>query len=432
MVRFLIKNHLIIKFSVLTILFFPGLVWSAPKYQYQLGFDTRYGAHIYGAPDVATQRHSFMYEQKSQWTTEWSTVLGFRTEVEAAYASNTERYGGSDVAKYDSQHFFPRDNYLQYKGDIFRARIGYQQVVWGETFGSYYADVVNPKDFREAGLGDLSRNRLDSPMASFQWIFSNTSVQLIYIPVADYNLIPSAGSDFNKETTLVSSPVKFAISRSPQDPLTRPEVGARLTQQIFGLDLSLFYFNYYDRMPVYRLDSTADPATLALNPSYKPLQTAGLTATFEAYEFLFRSEVVLNMKREFNTINPTGLRSEFSDELIYVLGLDLPQLDKWQFSLQYSNSRLQENNWLGRQAEQPSASARIAKTFANNLAFETTYLIFTADSSSLAQAQVTVPISSQTEILFGVDQFDGTRPSALGRFHDASRVWVMLKATLRR
>jgi hypothetical protein len=53
---------------------------------------------------------------------------------------------------------------LQYKRNKFQLRFGNQQLVWGEAFGFFFADIINPKDTREFGLGgDLHRTASNSP-----------------------------------------------------------------------------------------------------------------------------------------------------------------------------------------------------------------------------------------------------------------------------
>ncbi len=426
------KNHLIIKVVLLLFFSSPFLV-SAAKYQYQLEFDARYATHTKGPPDIASHRHTFGYEQKAQYNNEWSSVLGLRAEVEAAYSAHPERYGSGDVGKNDSQSFFPRDNYLQYQGDYFRLRAGYQQVVWGEAFGSYYADIVNPKDYREAGLGNLSRNRLDSPILNLQWIFSTTSFQMLYIPKASLSLFPSAGSDFNTLQPPSSVPgSSLLIERNPQDALTRGEYGARLTQQISSFDLSLFYLNYYDRLPVYSITLGSTPGVFVATPDFRPLQTSGLTVTSDFSGYLLRIEALQNTKREFNTFDETGLGTDKSDEFVYVLGLDLPSFDKWQLGLQSSASQLREGKWSGREKTQSIASVRLAKTFENGVGAEALFTQFNSDSSALTQIDFVFPLSNQTELIFGADQFSGSDNTYMGRLKDASRAWVMFKASIKK
>ncbi len=205
-----------------------------------------------------------------------------------------------------------------------------------------------------------------------------------------------------------------------------------MTKQISHLDLSLFYLNYYDRLPVYELQIVPSPQSIVALPDYKPLQTGGITATLDLSGYLVRAEILQHFSRELNTGDGISVSTAKSNELIYVLGVDLPSLDKWQIGFQYSESRLANNNWLGRTNLQAIASARIAKVFTNNMAIETLLTDFTQDSSSLIQAQLTIPISSQTEILFGLDKFDGSDTSSLGRLKNASRVWVMFKVSLKK
>src|SRR6266849_5500825 len=45
------------------------------------------------------------------------------------------------------------------RGD-FDARLGRQQIVWGEAISTFVTDVVNPKDFREFVLPDFSEIRI--------------------------------------------------------------------------------------------------------------------------------------------------------------------------------------------------------------------------------------------------------------------------------
>ena len=242
MIRSLIKNLLTTNFLFVACLSYASTV-NATKYSYDLGYDFRYGVHTVGRPDAATHRHTMEYDQKADYTNQWSSVLGLRAEVEAAYASVPDRYANTDVLKYESQSFFPKDNYLQYKNGSLRVRAGYQQIVWGEAFGLYYADIVNPKDYRNAGLGDLSRNRLDSPLINLQWINSDSSWQLLYIPKPMLSLLPSSGSDFNIFQLPATAPaVPFTIERNPDKSPSQGEYGIRYSQHLGGLSFQLKIF----------------------------------------------------------------------------------------------------------------------------------------------------------------------------------------------
>lgn len=407
----------------------------AAKYSFQMNFDARYGVHTVGRPDTATHRHTFELEQRIDINSQWSGVLGGRGEVEAAYATQPDRYGGTEVAQYNSQLFLPRDNYIQFKDGSFRLRAGYQQIVWGETFGFYYADIVNPKDYREAGLGDLSRNRLTSPILNTQWIFSESSIQLLYIPIPSFNLLPRMGSDFSPvRMPDALSAIPLTVKTEPDRSVSRPEYGARVTQQIGSYDFSLFYLNYSDRMPVYNLGLTVFPTPAAVaTPEYKPLQTLGGTLTVDFDGFLVRTEIVQNLKREFNYLSgTTSIDVEKSDELIYVIGIDPPQLGKWTFNLQYSDSRIKDNTWAFRKKVVSTASLRIARPITNNVSFETTTSFYTSDSSQLVQALLTTALTNQSELVLGVDRFDGKADTEFGRFKNASRIWLMFKAALKR
>lgn len=427
------KNLLVINFFVFLFVFYPVPVGAA-KYEFKFDFDARYGTHVYGAPSTATNRHSFAYEQKMEFDSSWSSVLGFRAEVESAYATFPERYGVGDVAKYDSQTFLLRDNYIQYQEGRFRARLGYQQVVWGEAFGYFYADIVNPKDYREAGLGSLSRNRLDIPIANLSWVFSSASIQTLLIPNPGYSLFPRPGSDFNTLNAPAELPgYSFALEREPINPLTRPEYGVRLTKQISALDFSAFYFNYYDRLPIYRYVINPLAQSISAKPDFKPLQTQGLTATADLDGYVLRFELLKHLDRENNFIEGNTLTSGKSNETVSVFGIDLQPINKWEISFQYSESLLEGTKpWVNRPRLEAIFNSRLSKTFNNNLVFEALFTEFTQDSGTLVQSQLVVPLSSQNEVLFGVDKFDGGDSTSLGRYKNASRAWIMFKGTFKR
>ena len=103
----------------------------------------------------------------------WSLLAGARGYAEAAYGANRGRYSDA-VRERDSHELLMRDFYLEYKSGTALVRLGNQQVVWGEAFGFYFADIVNPKDLREYGLGDLTDQRLQVPMLNAKLLFSRT------------------------------------------------------------------------------------------------------------------------------------------------------------------------------------------------------------------------------------------------------------------
>ena len=180
-------------FAAFLILLF-GRCAQALDYTWNLHYDLRYGYHLLAPEDLATDRHMLETEQKFT-TGSWTLVGSLRAFVEAAYATNSSRYQGP-VVQNDSQEIRLRDLYLQYKHGHFLIRLGNQQVVWGESFGFYYADIVNPKDLRELGIGDLAANRLQVPMLNANFIYGDYSLQAIYIPKPFFDIIPSQGSDF--------------------------------------------------------------------------------------------------------------------------------------------------------------------------------------------------------------------------------------------
>ena len=391
---------------------------------YGINFDTRYAQHTQGTPDTASHRHSVEFTQKAEWNSTYSFVISGRADVESAYASTPTRYSG-DVVKKDSQSFFLRDNYFQYSKGPIRLKLGYQQVVWGEAFGFYYADIVNPKDLRELGLGDLSRNRLDIPMLNFQWLAGSSGLQLLYIPKAQNDLLPSVGSEFLKVPSYYVS--SLTLSREPLSPMTQAELGARLTYQIGSWDWSIFYLDAYDRFPV--LDLRTNPSTYQpeLIPHPYRLKSSGITVTQAWNDWLIRSEIIFKQQRFMNTGSMTSLSQDQADQWIGVVGIDLPPVKGWMFQIQYSEDQTADKEWAFRKKRESLGSLRISRTINSDIELEWMYNHSMHDGGYLWQAKASFALDRQFSLDIGMDRFDGRDDSSFGQYKNASRVFAVLK-----
>lgn len=398
--------------------------FAAFRGNYGINFDTRYAQHTQGNPDTASHRHSVEFFQKAEWGTTYSLVLSGRADAESAYASTPTRYSG-EVVKKDSQSFFLRDNYFQFNKGPIRLKLGYQQVVWGEAFGFYYADIVNPKDLRELGLGDLTRNRLNLPMLNFQWLAGSSGFQLLYIPKAQTDLLPSVGSEFLKVPTYYVS--SLTLSREPISPMTQGEFGARITHQIGSWDWSIFYLDAYDRFPI--LDFRTNPSTYQpeLIPHPYRLKSSGLTMTQAWSDWLVRSELIYKQQRWMNTGSMTTLSQDQADQWIAVIGLDLPPIAGWMIQIQYSEDQTADKEWAFRKKRESLGSLRVSKTINTDTELEFMYNHSMHDGGYLWQAKASFALDRQFSLDIGMDRFDGRDDSSFGQYKNASRAFAVLK-----
>ncbi|MBY0370444.1 hypothetical protein K2X33_07140 [bacterium] len=399
---------------------------------YNVRFTSRAALHLNGPIDQAMHRHTIDLEQTLK-ADRWTGVFGARAYAESAFGVNS-RYSSHPVLAAESQEFVARDIYLQYKGAGFQTRLGWQQVVWGESYGFFFADIVNPKDTREFGLGgDLTAQRITVPMANVVAFLGESTVQVLYIPKPYFNLSPALGSDFAPPigNLFPGTDVEVHDERTKALAFNNGEFGIRATTLFAGWDLSAFYFNYFDRRPSYR-PSLVGP-TIVATAAHEPLQTFGLTGTKDLGPWVVRFESALTPQRPvdayvYDSLNPElSYYSGHADEFLAVAGFDYTQWKDWRLSLQLSL------NALG-----TAIPGAFIRQNALNLSIVTGGTVFgnhefnlitnyANDGSSLWQVSYMVPISSRLEATFGAHLFAGGAGSQFGQFKGATRAFVQIR-----
>jgi hypothetical protein len=406
----------------------------AADFAWKLRYDLRYGYHLLetgnSTRDLATHRHQMEAEAKLTLG-ELSAVADLRAWAESAFATNATRYGGQPVIAEQSSEILPRDLYLQYKSDHLVVRLGNQQVVWGEAFGFYFADIVNPKDLRELGIGDLEQQRLPTPLLNAKLILDDYSLQLVYVPKPYFNKLPSLGSDF-AAPFFAAVPPGFALTvnrdRTLPLALDNGEIGARATALVAGVDLSVFWLHYFDRMPSFQVRPTG-PTTLVADPVYPRVDSLGATATADLSMFLLRLEALYTAGRKLTGPASTGYALLPTDQLTGVLGLDYTRLEKWRVGLQISESYLTRDiSTAVTPRSLPILSLHANGTPWSDHSLDVILSYIFNDGSSLTELRYWIPASDQLEIGAGADLWTGSGNSQFGQFKQASRGYVLVKA----
>jgi hypothetical protein len=358
--------------------------------------------HLFAPADLALHRHRVEAEATLSFDSSWSFTAGASAYAEGAFGENRARYN-APVSVIESQEVVPQEIYLQYRRGPWKIRLGNQQVGWGEAFGAYYADIVNPKDLRQFALGDLAALRIPVPMANIVGIFGRFTAQAIYIPKPYFNKSPALGSDFGLPYP-PGSPLSMPDDRTLPTTLENGELGARLGLLVSGFDLGVFAFDYHDRFPTYHLDPG-----LVLRPEYPRVRSLGTTGSKEWHSFVLRWEGLY-------TFAPA------KDELTAVGGLDYNGFEGWRLGLQVSTIR--------KLTVQDLLAFHLAVTTWREQSLETVLSYAPRDGSSLSQLRYLVPLSNRFELQAGGDIFLGGARSQFGMFHAASRAFLELRGSL--
>lgn len=417
-------------FFVALALVFVSAFATAPNAQgaYRFKVESRLGYHLLNNRDLATHRHRLEVGYDKRLSRTWMFRGSVRATSEAAYAANPERFGQS-AGRSNSSEFVVRDLYLEAKRSPWQLRVGNQQVVWGEAFGFYYADIINPKDLREMGLWDFESQRIPLPMVQFKYLGSSWALQGVYVPSPSFHQMPSQGTDFFPSGYALGD-VTIAEDGAPSFSFSNAEFGTRLSKQLGSFDLSTFAFSYFDRMPNYEASVVSlQPLSIRLKPLHRRIFTAGLTGTLDFSSFLFRWEALYTPTRWFDYLANGTIATNSSPELTYVLGADYTGLGSWYCGIQFSQTKRVKSYAGALTAENPALlSLHLNGSLWKDLSLDTTWSYMISDRGLLGQFRLIQPLSRAVEFQLGADALLGPSTSQFGQYREASRAMLILKA----
>ncbi|MGZ3722857.1 MAG: DUF1302 family protein [Bdellovibrionales bacterium] len=385
----------------------------------------RFAEHIVTPVTPASERLDLNAIQKLSFTPEWSAVIGGKAFFEGVY-QNAE-YSNS-LRNQDSQEFRFQDVYLQFKGDNWIVRLGNQQVVWGEAFGGFYSDIVNPKDFRDGTSLDLATLRRSVLMGNVKYLGEHFSWEGIVLPRPEFNVNPAPGSDFAPIPKSAFGFKSVVIDRELVLPKQDLDAGTRLTGTFGQTDLSLLYFNYYDRAPYYKITNAVPGGELRLKEVHARVQSLGTTLASDISGYVLRAEVIRTMGRTVPTLKGTSISTQTTDETVGVASLDVPTWNSINFSLQISEDDLASSGaYFLQSTQQTHAGARALINVLTASTCEILYIHSLTDGGARAEAEFMHPLASNLEARVGVDNFFGSEASEFGAVQRASRVYVSLR-----
>ena len=397
-------------------------------------FDDRFGYHLFDPHSISSNLQMVSLDKKIQFNS-WSGVFAARAWHEASYINDGQEYPNS-LRQADSEELTLRDFYLQYKVENTFIRIGNQQVVWGEAFGFFYSDIINPKDLRDGGFRELEDIRIPVPIINLKYSLDRFSIQAIYLPKAYFNMNPLPGSDFSARIKELNFANTLSVNRNLSAAIepANGEYGGRLSLNTQGIDTSWFFFSYLDRTPHYTINSSSSlPNSISLDEHHSRIFSTGATLSYEKSGFVYRLEALKTFNRKYTNIifsqaGVPSLNNPFSDESIFVLGLDLPQVEKFNFGFQYSESSISDyfENSLRPQVQQ-LFSLRASSAFSDNHTGQVIYANQTNDGSSALQLEYLYSGFDKIEFKLGADFFEGASSSHFGSIHHASRIYTHIR-----
>lgn len=231
--------------------------------------------------------------------------LGGRGWWDGVYSLN-DRYP-ENVERDQETDFSLREATLSVSHGPLDLRVGLQQVVWGEAVGTFVADVVNPKDFREFVLPDFTEIRIPLWMIDASYaIGDNTVIEVVWTPEVRFDKIPVSGSEFEFfRPPLPAGAIDFRSEHVPHWTLRESQGGVRVSRNFSGWDLSAQYFDGFDGVPVFSRRQTGflpdgTPA-FSVTSVHRRLHLIGATLGKSIEPVVLRSEILYTVGKRYGT-----------------------------------------------------------------------------------------------------------------------------------
>ena len=176
-----------------------------------------------------------------------------------------------------------REVYLVWYPSFGEVKLGKIIHTWGAADGNNPTDNINPYDFYYMFLAGSER-KIGVLSASLKTYINNINAELIVIPQHTANRLPFGEEDF---------PIEFPFEPEECIDIDNPyEFGMRIQETFNWADISVSYFNGYDRgFSMLALSPTLD-AMMSVKPNFGYRKTDVIGADFVTFigDFTVRSE----------------------------------------------------------------------------------------------------------------------------------------------
>lgn len=345
-----------------------------------------------------------------------------------AYA-DVSRFGEAarDAYRYSADW---RELYIATKFGDWHVNTGWQQAVWGKADNLRILDQVNPLDFRDFVLPDLSDYRRSVFMVRSMRQFNEWEVETLFLPWFVKNRNAERGSEYDMPMASASLADGFELlpEAFPGGKLRNGELGVHVARSFGSTDISLVAFYTRDDDPVFRVLPATVGTISKLRPEFHRQWLIG-AALAHALEsgFVLRGEVGWLPKVTYNTFDrQDGL--ERSSTLRALLGLDYAWRD-WMFTVQATDRYITDWRsayWLAEHQPVYTLSA----TGSSWSALLESRLALTAmphGNGQWLQIKNTYKPNDSWAISLDIDLFNGRQTGYFGQFHDRDRLRVEVK-----
>ena len=267
---------------------------------------------------------------------DWDLNAGWRVRAEARVLWDPAFEGWENEAAL-------RELTLDWDGEKTSARLGLQQVVWGQASGFLSSfDVFHPQDRREWVLPAFEFFRRPLWMVQVQQPIGDWTLEALWSPEEKVNRIADPGDTFYIPSP--PPPPGFSIVGGGND-IDNQRFGLRLSTSQEAWDLALIYMHVPRNEAVFAYEPLSG-GQLKRTARYKGYDVAGLSFSHAMEATVLRGELSYYADRDVQTIGVPGVPGvpgvAQSGQINAVLGLDLTMLTDMDITLEAGRYHLRD------------------------------------------------------------------------------------------
>ena len=350
--------------------------------------------------------------------------LGGRVDYDAVFSIN-DHYP-SAVAKDQRFNLTLRENYLDIGAGDWDFRLGKQNVVWGEMVGLFFADVVSARDTREFILPDFDTMRIPQWAARAEYFKDDFHAELLWIPVASYDLIGKPGAEFYPyQLQPPGLGVQYRNEVRPSRNLSNTNYGLRLSTLRNGWDISGFAYSSLDISPTFYRDATTLPGTFIYEARHERINQFGSTLAKDFGSFVLKGEAVYTRGRKFSVLrlaDADGLAPQ--NTLDWALGFDFTLPADTRFNVQvFQRDYFNHDPDLISDKQESGYSLLLNHKLNDKLEVQAMFISSLNRTDWLFRPRVTWNFERNWGLAVGADVFKGAALGLFGQYDSRDRVY---------
>ena len=350
--------------------------------------------------------------------------LGARIDYDAVY-SLYDYYPG-DVARDQRFNINLRENYLDVGSGDWDFRFGKQHVVWGEMVGLFFADVVSARDMHEYILPEFDTMRIPQWAARAEYFNDDFHAELLWIPVASYDLIGEPGAEFYPyQVQPAGVNVIYRNEDIPARNLGNSNYGLRLSTLKNGWDISGFAYSSMDISATFYRDAISVPGTYIYEARHDRIHQYGGTLAKDFGDVVLKSEMVYTRGRQFTVLRDTDSNGVVPQNTMdWALGFDFSLPADTRFNAQvFQRQYFSYDPDLIADKRENGVSLLLNRKFGDKIEAQALWISSINRTDWLFRPRVTWGFEKNWRLAVGADIFKGPPLGMFGRYDGQDRVY---------